>query len=166
MIVIKNLNDLGRAILRGANLTGGDLVGANLSGARLSDVNLAGANLTGVDLIATNLSGARLSDVNLTDANLTRARLDGANLTRARLAGANLADANLDDVSLIDAIDIICAGYDRRGYRFIGVKQNDVPWRVLAGCRWFEPDEAREHWRDNKDALARLAVIANAFDVS
>jgi hypothetical protein len=35
---------------------------------------------------------------------------------------------------------------DSREYRFIAVRQNDVPYRIHAGCRWFTPEKARAHW--------------------
>jgi uncharacterized protein YjbI with pentapeptide repeats len=145
-VIVKNLSDLTRANFADANLAG-----ANFAGANLTDANFAGANLADANLAGANMRGA----------NLTGANIRGANLTGANMRGAKLADAHLTG-----ACGIICAGYDTRGYRFLGVKQDDVPWHVLAGCRWFAPNKAREHWRNNKDALARLAVIANAFDVS
>jgi antitoxin (DNA-binding transcriptional repressor) of toxin-antitoxin stability system len=53
------------------------------------------------------------------------------------------------------------AGEDPRGYRFRGCPTRDG-WQVQAGCRWFPLARAREHWRDNPDALARVERIAAA----
>lgn len=74
---------------------------------------------------------------------------------RARLDGANLDGANLGG-----ATGIICAGYDPRGYRFLGVRHADQ-WYVAAGCRWFTIPQAIAHWtaQKNRDALARVGVI-------
>ena len=126
---------------------------AYLLGADLTDADLRGA-----DLIHANLRGANLHDASLRGANLRGANLHGANLHGANLHGANLHGANLTY-----ATGIVCAGTDRRGYRFVGVLHADG-WRVAAGCRWFTMPEAVAHWtaRGNHDALARLAVIQAA----
>ncbi len=84
-------------------------------------------------------------------------------LRQAYLGGANLSEANLHGADLRGAKGIVCAGTDRRGYRFVGVLHADG-WRVAAGCRWFTVPEAVAHWtaKGNHDALARLAVIQAA----
>lgn len=135
--ILTNKYDLSGADLRGADLRGADLSGAILSGAILSGTVLRGADLYGADLSKAILYGADLS---------------GANLRMADLYGAILSEA----------IGIVCAGYDQRGYRFVGVAQKDEDYRILAGCRWFTPQEATAHWtaKSNLDALARCAVIA------
>ena len=79
------------------------------------------------------------------------ANLRGANLSMANLAGAYLSGANLID-----------AGQDSRGYRFIGVPTNGL--HIMAGCRWFTLDEAREHWQDNPEAGNKVAAIAAEAD--
>ena len=71
---------------------------------------------------------------------------------RADLSGANLSGA----------IGAICAGTDPRGYRFVGIAHPDGP-RIAAGCRWFTVAEARDHWANNRDALARVALIEAAL---
>ena len=86
------------------------------------------------------------------------ANLSGANLSEANLSGADLYMANLIGANLVGAFGIICLGTDQRGYRFVGVAQT-YGWRVLAGCRWFTVAEAKKHWRTNKDALARVAIL-------
>lgn len=93
-------------------------------------------------------------------ANLGGADLRGADLRDAYLGGANLRDAGLGGADLRDAVGCICAGTDRRGYRFVGVR-NDTGWMIAAGCRWFTIPEAIAHWatKGNRDALARIAVI-------
>ena len=120
------------------SLSGANLPGANLSGADLSGANLSGADLFGADLSGANLRGANLSGANLSGANLSHANLSGANLSRAT--------------------GVVDAGTDPRGYRFIGVRHDDG-WRIAAGCRWFTILEAKAHWKNNPDALARLNVI-------
>ena len=98
-----------------------------------------------------------------TRANLAGANLASANLASANLRSADLASANLASADLASATGIVCAGTDRRGYRFVGVLHVDG-WRVAAGCRWFTLPEAVAHWtaKGNHDALARLAVIQAA----
>ena len=108
-------------------------------GATLRHAPLTGADLTGADLTDADLRHAILTDAILTDAILTGADLRHANLTGAR--------------------GVVCAGTDPRGYRFTGHATTDG-CRALAGCRWFTLAEAREHWRDNPDALGRVEFIA------
>ena len=131
---------------------------ANLAGANLASANLASANLRSADLASANLASADLASADLRDASLR-----GANLRSADLASANLASADLASADLASATGIVCAGTDRRGYRFVGVLHVDG-WRVAAGCRWFTLPEAVAHWtaKGNHDALARLAVIQAA----
>lgn len=142
-----------RAELPEIDLVGHDLTAANLREALLMKVNLSGANL----------SAANLQEAILMKANLSGANLYGADLRRSNLLGADLSKAYLPNANLTGAIGVICAGTDRRGYRFVGVKHEDG-WRVAAGCRWFTIPEAIEHWtkKDNRDALSRVnTIIAN-----
>ena len=131
----------GYKIERGANLRGANLRKANLRWANLSEADLNEANLRGADLNEANLRGADLSE-----ADLRWADLRWADLYKANLSGAKGA---------------ICLGYDLRGYRFVGIRHDDG-WRILAGCRWFTVEEAVAHWtkKNNKDALARVAILA------
>lgn len=93
---------------------------------------------------------------------MTRDEIIAAYTTGQRtFSWASLSGANLSGANLYEAKNIICAGTDPRGYRFIGVK-HETTWTIRAGCRWFTMAEAVAHWtaKNNKDALARLAVIA------
>ncbi len=69
-VSIKELVEINRANLCGANLIDANLCGANLCGANLIDANLCGANLCGANLIDANLRGANLCGANLCGANL------------------------------------------------------------------------------------------------
>jgi uncharacterized protein YjbI with pentapeptide repeats len=104
-------------------------------------------------LSETNLSKAILKGTNLHEANLY-----GADLHEADLYGANLQNTNLQEANLTDVKGIVCLGIDPRGYRFVGV-QHDDGWRISAGCRWFTIDEAKTHWVNNNDALARINTL-------
>ncbi len=44
-------------------------------------------------------------------------------------------------------------GKDARGYEFFAVHLSNGP-RVIAGCRNFSPDEAREHWEKGTECRA------------
>ena len=123
---------------------------ADLSGADLSDAGLSDADLSDADLRYANLRGADLRGVDLTGANLS-----GVDLRGASLRGAILTGANLSGTCLIDG------GGDPRGFRFVGQGTADGR-RVLAGCRDYTLAEAREHWANNPDALARVEIIAAA----
>jgi hypothetical protein len=100
-----------------------------------------------------------LSKANLVEANLRKTDLREANLYWANLSKANLVEANLQGANLTDAKGIICLGTDPRGYRFVGVRHDDG-WRISAGCRWFTIDEAKTHWKNNSDALARINTLS------
>ena len=113
----------------------------------------AGADLRYANLQGANLRYADLQYANLQDANLRYADLQGADLQGANLHGANLHGANLHG-----AKGYVCLGRDPRGYHFRAVAHKEG-WRVTAGCRDFLVPAAREHWRDNPDALARLSIL-------
>ena len=60
--------------------------------------------------------------------------------------------------------DYVCAGVDSRGYIFEGILIRDQ-WRVIAGCRNYSIDDAREHWgpggeSDRSDCLSFVDKIA------
>jgi len=86
-------------------------------------------------------------------ADLRGADLSGADLRAADLYGAYLRGANLSG-----AKDYVCLGYDPRGYHFRAVATAEG-WRVTAGCRDILLPAAREHWRNNPDALGRLSIL-------
>lgn len=92
--------DLGRAHLRGGDLSELDLAAldlrnGNLCGASLERARLNGADLTGADLRSADLRGVDLAGAVLHRANLHRARLHEADLSRADLSSAVLEAANL-----------------------------------------------------------------------
>ena len=88
------------------------------------------------DLHGADLRGADLSDADLSDANLSGADLRGANLPKS----------------------IINGGMDSRGYTFIGSMQPQG-FTIIAGCRYFTVKDAREHWKDNPEALQLITNI-------
>lgn len=51
---------------------------------------------------------------------------------------------------------LISLGYDKRGYMFALHLEPDGDIVIMAGCRYFSFDEAREHWVENPDALAKV----------
>jgi hypothetical protein len=104
-----------------------------------------------------------LSKVDLCGADLCEADLYGVNLCRADLCeadlyGVNLCSVNLQDANLTNAKGIVCLGTDHRGYRFVGVRYADG-WRISDDCQWFTIDEAKAHWANNSDALARISTL-------
>ena len=110
------------------------------------------------NLEEVNWEGARLEGASLRGANMLGTNLTEANLTEADLEGAYLRGTNLRGATLTRAIGIVCAGHDKRGYRFVGVWHDPV-WMVAAGCCWFTIAEAKEHWKNNRDALLRVHLI-------
>ena len=76
---------------------------------------------------------------------------NGVDLRGVDLRGAGLSGADLRDADLIDA------GQDSRGYRFVGHYCKAV--RIIAGCRNFTINEAKDHWANNPEALAKVVLI-------
>ena len=52
-------------------------------------------------------------------------------------------------------------GKDSRGYEFFPVRLSNGP-RIIAGCRNFSPEEAREHWPEGAECryLAEKCIAA------
>ena len=84
----------------------------------------------------------------LRDADLRNADLTGAVLTGAVLTGADLRDADLRDAVLTGA-DLIEAAQRSDGYRFYA-NTKDGALMIKAGCRYFDIDTGREHWRTTR----------------
>jgi hypothetical protein len=153
-------SDVIDAIGRQANLDGADLSHLHLEGLAFDGLSLKGADLHGADLTNADMRHCDMTGVDLNCANLT-----GTNLGGACLINAKLVDAYIDTVwGLSIASGVIDAGFDPRGYRFIGVWDEKRGWMVKAGCRWFTMALAEEHWtrKENADALARLGVIKSS----
>ena len=104
---------------------------------------LTGAVLRDADLRDADLAGAVLRDADLRDADLRDADLTGAVLT-----GADLRDADLRDAVLTGA-DLIEAAQRSDGYRFYA-NTKDGALMIKAGCRYFDIDTGREHWRTTR----------------
>jgi len=81
-----------------------------------------------------------------------------ADLRGADLYGADLHGADLHGAYLYGAKGYLCLGIDNRGYHFRAVLFSKG-WQVTAGCRNFTLTEAKQHWANNRDALARLSII-------
>ena len=141
-----------------AELSGENLHGAKLCRVNLREARMCMADLSNSDLSYSSMTNANLRRANLRGANFSGANLRGADLSLANLYGANLSGVELYKVDLYGAKGIVNAGMDWRGHLFIGVQRDDG-WMVKAGCRWFTISEAKDHWKDNQDALCRVAVI-------
>lgn len=133
--------------LSGKSLGGGLFAGSDFSHSDLSESTLLGCDFTGAKFINADLSGCDLARANFTDADLT---------------GVNLRDAQIERAIFSGCVGLIDAGMDPRGYRFVGVIRDGALWRIKAGCRWYRPEHAIEHWRDdmkNVDAMDRVQTI-------
>ncbi len=138
-----------------------DLNGADLTGLDLSKVEFHGISLIEADLSSCDLNRADLRHCDCTGADFEESYLNETVLSGATLYNAIFAGADIDGVvGIALAAGIIDAGFDGRGYRFVGVN-HDRGWMVKAGCRWFTMQEAEDHWtrKENNDARARLGVI-------
>ncbi|MFA8434266.1 MAG: pentapeptide repeat-containing protein [Marinifilaceae bacterium] len=67
----------------------------SLKGAEISGIDLSGMNLSDLDLSETDLSMADLSNCNLSSVNFSRADLRGANLKNSYLSRTNFNNANM-----------------------------------------------------------------------
>ncbi|MFC9585843.1 pentapeptide repeat-containing protein [Streptomyces yangpuensis] len=104
----REILNLERLHLCGADLRGADLTKANLSGANLAHADLRRAVLTEADLKDAILTEAKLHEANVVSADLRRADLTGtkflhADLTDAKLGGATFDATNLGWADLTDA---------------------------------------------------------------
>ena len=124
----------------------------NLTGADLRWADLTGADLTGADLTGADLRWAYLGGADLTEANLTEADLRGADLSRANLTEADLSRADLGGQEIIDA------GQDSQGYRFVAVPHDDGV-RIAVGCHWFTAEEALLHWALKYEAMGKVRTL-------
>jgi hypothetical protein len=146
---IAELIEKARAKNSRADLSEADLRQADLSEANLSEADLRQANLSEANLSGANLSGANLSFANLSEANLRQADLRQANLSFADLRQADLRQADLSFANLVSL------GFDERGYHFLFYYENGQ-CVIRAGCRTFNVDDARRHWANKPEVLARL----------
>ncbi|UOF76895.1 pentapeptide repeats [Bacteriophage sp.] len=73
-------------------------------------------------------------------------------LSGADLRGADLSGAYFRGASVIDA------GQDSRGYRFVGIQQEEG-YRIAAGCRWLNLEKAQAHWANNAEATGKIEMI-------
>ena len=87
-----------------------------------------------------NLQGASLSGASLSGADLRGADLRGADLRGADLRGAYLSLAYLRG-----AVGFVVLAHLDHGYR-VDASWRINEWRIIAGCRNFSIEEAREHW--------------------
>ena len=103
--------------------------------------DLRGADLSGADLSGADLSGAYLSGAYLRGAYLSGAYLSGADKVERLLAIANRLD----------------------GYAFYAFRLQDGSVKIVAGCRYFTPDEFRAHvaknYPDTPKAVETLSII-------
>jgi len=138
---IKKKNDLSDCDLSGCDLSDCDLSGSNLRGS-----NLRGSDLSGSDLRGSNLSGSDLRGSDLSGSDLRGSDLRGSDLRGSDLSGSDLRGSNLIDV-----------GQTLRGYQFFGYWRNGI--RVKAGCRDYSLSEAKTHWADAPEELAKVNLI-------
>lgn len=134
-----------RAELEGANLSGANLRGVNATGARFAYADLPGADLRDAVCYGTNFYGA-----NLTGASLWKTNLTGADLRKASVVDAVFYDAAVANNTLLPHNDVISLSGDTRGHVWFAVRNTKVGYYVKAGCRWFTPDEARQHWTSDE----------------
>ena len=63
---------------------------------------------------------------------------------------------------ILDRHDIICAGRDIRGWEVLGLRTPEPI--ITAGCRWFAPEEAREHWAENLEVLIKVEYLISEMN--
>lgn len=157
----------------GCDLSNRRLINVNLSGLNLSGANFRHSCLRGASFVDANVSGADFRNANLANAKFIRADLQKANFKRAYLAMADLGNAYIKETSfhrsfltqayfggcnLEHAIDIINAGCDNRGYRFLATPAgNSKRVHIFAGCRFFRDiQDAKYHWNTRHLDIPKL----------
>ena len=89
-----------------------------------------------------------------------------------KISGEILFEANLGSLKVVveaaisAEADLIDAGQDIRGYRFVAVK-NGGDIFITAGCRWLCLDDAKNHWAESHndrpelkaECLAKVSLI-------
>jgi uncharacterized protein YjbI with pentapeptide repeats len=159
------LEDLEKAVGKGVDLSRGDFHGQSFNCGSLDRGRFAQCDFRGCSLQEVSLLRADMREADLTGASLVGASLDGTDLTGAILRNANLEGAFLERTNLERTVGLADAGFDWRGYRFVGVWFTDPGcWIIKAGCRWFTEQQAVAHWtsRGNVDALERVRVICSS----
>ena len=101
------------------------------------------------------------------------ANLAGAKLTRANLTRADLAYANLTRAKLTNIKQIIDLGQRVDGWRHVAFQPCPTgEIIIMAGCRYLEISEARQHWLNHERGpdcplcKASLAMIDHALRVA
>ncbi|HEY2617481.1 MAG TPA: pentapeptide repeat-containing protein [Acetobacteraceae bacterium] len=156
------IDELHAKIDRGESLRGADLANGSFPNAEFENFDLREADLSECELNGANFRQARLNDATLDDSSLVNANFHGASMYNVTMRGSDI-----DGARFTHCYGVVDAGFDNRGYRFVGIwHPKEQTWMVKAGCRWFTMEEAEEHWgpddMDNRDAMARLAVIKAA----
>ena len=118
------------------------------------------------DLARWNLADLQARDKLFYECDFTGAILRWSALVCAQfqscaMRGVDLSGANLTRTEFSYCDDIIDAGLDPRGWRFIGVRGLDDAkevYTIQAGCRRFTHDQALEHWERNNAAECLMKV--------
>ena len=105
--------------------------------------------------------------------NLYGADLGGANLRRAHLRGADLGGANLRGAKIGE--DVLAGLLARAwrltkgdSYEFFAFTLQGGGYKILAGCRWFTPDEYAAHIAATYPGTAKASetlAILDYFDM-
>lgn len=164
----RDLSDIEKWVGGKTDLSGGDFTEAVLNGKDLTSGLFANSDFTNADLSESCLEGCDFTGARFNNADLSGCNIADAVFTDADLTGVDLRDALIERAIFNNCKGIIDAGMDPRGYRFVGVKQDNSSWRVKAGCRWYSITQALDHWReaDNDDALARVQDIIDRANPS
>ena len=133
--------------------------------ADLTDACLHNAVLTDAELLRAVLRRAVLRGANLRNADFTGADLIGADLTEA-----DLTEADLTGAYFTDAIGIVTAGGDWRGFVFYKQLKGGVEV-YGAGCHvWLSYEDAIAHYADDYDSNGDpdecIALIDKLKDMS
>ena len=148
-------------VANNADLSGAALSGADLRGAVLCNADLRGAVLSGAALSGADLRGAVLCNADLRGAVLSGAVLSGAVLRGAVLRNADLSGEDLSGADKIDRLLAVAQRLD--GYDFHAYRLRDGSVKIVAGCRYFTPDQFRAHvaveYPDTLKAVETLSII-------
>jgi hypothetical protein len=107
-------------------LTRGDLIDKLSEGDDFIQVQFSYLDLTGINMKQATFINCRFDDCVLVNTDFTECDLGSTVFRNCVMRGTRLCYAEIDKALFIFSDDVIDAGFDRRGFRFVGVRRNHV----------------------------------------
>lgn len=124
-----------------------------IRGGQYGGTDFRGRDFIGVDVEGAKFDNCNFEGVSLVGANLNHCSFRGANLTRACLR-----DAMLYGLDICGTVGMMGGMTRTDGHIFYAV----MGWpdlMIKAGCRWFDIETARDHWRNHEESRAIVGCL-------